>query len=104
MTTIEIAAVVGWGLAALFLVSWLVSNRLRDYAIYDHEAALIAEMQIAVDFASHFIAPAKKGADDALEFMLAWLRRDRASIEDNWPQWRPYLAARRAGRKWEPKA
>ena len=104
METITIAAVVGWGLAALFLVMRLVENRLRDYAAYDREAALIAEMQIAVDFACHFITPASKDAEDALEFMLAWLRRDRATMEDSWPRWRPYLAARRAGRKWEPGA
>ncbi|MDO3434364.1 hypothetical protein QWJ46_16920 [Rhizobium sp. CBN3] len=104
MDATAIAAVVGWALAALFLVLWLVSNRLRDYAIYDREAALLAEMTIAVEFANHFVSPGRKGAFDAIEFMLAWVRRDRAAIEDTWPQWRPYLAARRAGRKWVPGA
>lgn len=101
---IEIATVTGWGLAGFFMVVWLTSQRLRAYAIYDREAELRMGMRIAVDFVTDVAEPATNDLFASVEFLPTWLSGDWQTIDERWPQWRPYLAARLAGRKWEQAA
>ncbi|MBB2841428.1 UNVERIFIED_ORG: hypothetical protein GGE64_005211 [Rhizobium etli] len=101
---IEIATITGWGLAAAFMILWILGMRLRAYAIYDHEMQLRAHMRIAVDFVTDVAEPATHDLFSAVEFLPSWLAGNMAVIDAEWPQWRPYLAARLAGRKWETRA
>ncbi|RFB95195.1 hypothetical protein B5K11_09575 [Rhizobium leguminosarum bv. trifolii] len=101
---VEVATITGWGLAATFMVVWLVGQRLRAYAIFEREAALRTQMRIAVDFVTDVVEPATHDLFAAVEFLPVWLSGDWQTIDEAWPQWRPYLAARLAGRKWEAHA
>ncbi|MGO7560512.1 hypothetical protein ACC754_13795 [Rhizobium johnstonii] len=101
---IEIATIAGWGLAAVFMMLWLVSIRMRNYALHDSKAAQRMEMRIAVDFVTDVLEPATNDLFASVEFLPARLNGDWNVIDHEWPEWRPYRAARLSGRKWETAA
>ncbi|MGO7565266.1 hypothetical protein ACC754_39780, partial [Rhizobium johnstonii] len=50
--------IAGWGLAAVFMMLWLFSIRMRNYALHDSKAAQRMDMRIAVYFVTDVLEPA----------------------------------------------